>query len=261
MIKDLLKTINAVTNDKNLNAKERLLLINLVVYHNVEWGYAYPSYEDIMEILCTNKRDMARKYIKSLSDKGYIIIGKGRNNKNLYYIQKYLYFVSSKVEVQEEPKKVNIKPVDSNGKKPLENQIHVDEVVKVAEVKEDSKVIEISKYTGFNKKQSKELLKESGEDKAKVINAFDYMSKQPQDKIKDKFSYTKWEFNNIEKTINIKVQNKENNPKTRFDYFEAREYDYDNLEKKLLGWQVQEPAETEEAPSDYMTNLLKGYGK
>ena len=124
------------------------------------------------------------------------------------------------------------KPVDSNGKKPLENQVHIDEVLP----KEDSKVIEISNYTGFNKKESAELLEESGQNTAKIIKAFDFVLKQTN--VDNEFKYTKWAINN-ENKLNIGIQNPnfESGKKApKFNNFEARQYDYESLEKRLLGW-------------------------
>lgn len=226
MIKDLLKTMLEINNDTNLKPSEKVLLSSLILYHNSKMGYAYPNYEQLQIALSTNRKATVANTIKSLEKKGYITIKKAKANKNIYYINKHLFYVGdneSHIKIE--------KPVDSNGNKPLKNQIHIDEVVQ----KEDNKVIEISKYTGLNRKQSAELLKESGNDTARVIKAFEYVKKQKN--VEDKFKYMKWAINNESKCISVEMRNPyKEKTVLKFNNFESREYDYDNLERALLGW-------------------------
>lgn len=211
MIKDLLKTMTAINNDTTLTPNEKVLLSSLILYHNYSDGYAYPGYEHLMKALSTNRRAKVSDTLKLLVAKKYITIKKIQGNKSTYYIHKHLFYVEA------------AKPVDSNGNKPVKNQIHISDVV------EDSKVIEISEYTGFDKETSKRLLDASGNDKGKVIDAFNRVkSKGNSD---DLIGYTFWEIKNNK--INIKTTHVESNLK--FNNFEPRHYNYDELEKGLLG--------------------------
>ncbi|NOW08083.1 helix-turn-helix domain-containing protein [Clostridium beijerinckii] len=233
MIKDLLKTMLNINNDTNLKPSEKILLSSLILYHSHTDGYSYPNYEHLMITLSTNRKATVSDTLKALEEKKYITIKKGRGNKNLYFIHKYLFYVGEETKKKEKPtEELKELPVDSNGKKPLENQIHVDEVIQ--EDSEDKKVIQITNYTGFNKRQSKELLKDSGNDAAKIIKAFDHM--KSQNNIKDEFKYTRWAIKN-EKKIQIEFKNpyKKDREVSKFNNFEPREYDYDSLEKALLG--------------------------
>ena len=244
MIKDLLKTMLEINNDTNIKPSEKVLLSSLILYHSHSDGYSYPNYEHLQIALSTNRKATVSNTLKSLEEKQYITIKKTKGNKNLYFIHKYLFYVGDNTSHQEKPIE---KPVDSNGKKPLENQVHIDEVLP----KEDSKVIEISNYTGFNKKESAELLEESGHNTAKIIKAFDFVLKQKN--VDNEFKYTKWAINN-ENKLNIGIQNPnfESGKKAlKFNNFPPREYDYDALEKRLLGW-----ADDEEPKSlsEYMIN-------
>ena len=230
----------SINNDTYLKPSEKVLLSSLILYHSHADGYSYPNYEHLQIALSTNRKATVSNTLKSLEEKEYITIKKTKGNKNLYYINKYLFYVGDNTRHQE-------KPVDSNGKKPLENQVHIDEVL----TKEDSKVIEISNYTGFNKKESAELLEESGQNTAKIIKAFDFVLKQTN--VDNEFKYTKWVINN-ENKLNIGIQNPnfESGKKAlKFNNFEARQYDYESLEKRLLGW-----ADDEESKSlsEYMIN-------
>lgn len=240
MIKDLLKTMLSINNDTYLKPSEKVLLSSLILYHSHADGYSYPNYEHLQIALSTNRKATVSNTLKSLEEKEYITIKKTKGNKNLYYINKYLFYVGDTTSHQE-------KPVDSNGKKPLENQVHIDEVL----TKEDSKVIEISNYTGFNKKESAELLEESGQNTEKIIKAFNFVLKQTN--VDNEFKYTKWAINNENKlNIGIRNPNFESGKKAlKFNNFEGRQYDYESLEKRLLGW-----ADDEEPKSlsEYMIN-------
>lgn len=238
VIKDLLKTMLSINDDTNLKPSEKILLSSLILYHNHSMGYSYPNYEQLQITLSTKRKATVSDTLKGLEEKKYITIKKTKGNKNLYFIHKYLFYVG-----EEQKEQSTEKPVDSSGKKPLKNQIHIDEVIQ-----EDHKVIEISKYTGFNKDQSIELLKDSGNDIAKVIKAFDYTKSSKN--VKDEFYYTKWAITNHGKIeLEYKPIN-ENNTMSKFNNFEPRHYDYDSLEKKLLGWDVEGSTNL----SDYMIN-------
>lgn len=218
MIKDLLKTMTGINNDTNLKPNEKVLLSSLILYHNVKEGYAYPTYEHLLVALSTNRRAKVSDTLKSLVAKEYITIKKIRGNKSIYYIHKHLHFVNETANT----------PVDSNGNKPIENQIHVDEVISPA-------VIEIAEYTGFTKEESKQLLDEGRGDKSKAIIAFEEMKKKKG--VKNPFGYTKWAITNSKVKITTeKVESKFNN-------FEARSYDYDKLESFLTGQVEYENAE------------------
>lgn len=53
------------------------------------------------------------------------------------------------------------------------------------------------------------------------------------------YTYTVWAIKNMGKVraaASAENDNRSYAPKTKFDNFEPRQYDYDDLEKKLLGW-------------------------
>lgn len=247
MIKDLLKTMLEIDHDTNLKPSEKILLSSLILYHSHSDGYSYPNYEHLMITLSTKRKATVFDNLKALEDKKYITIKKTKGNKNLYFIHKYLFYVG-----EEKKQPPTEKPVDSNGKKPLENQIHVDEVIQ--ENREDSKVIEIKKYTGFNTDQAKELLQDSGNDTAKVIKAFDHIRLKKN--VGNEFKYTKWAIKNQTK---IEIEYKPNviedkRSVSKFNNFEPREYNYEALEKRLLGWEDQDEDQEPKSLAEYMIN-------
>lgn len=218
MTKDYLKFRNAIKKDTNLNLEESYLLETLFDYYNVQLGYAFPSYEVLMSDLKTKRRAKISKLLKSLEKKGYISITK-QGKKNTYKLLKYLFLSKTKAKAKQKQHA----PVDSNGNVPLDGQVDVEEFLNT---KEQQDVMEL---TGFNSKQSSELLKAAGNKIDKIAKAFEYA----KSKGKAVFRYVKWCISNLE--LIIKKSNKEIDA-YKFNNFEPREYDYDDLEWKLLGW-------------------------
>lgn len=224
MTKDYLKFRNAIKKDTNLNLEEAYLLEVLFDYYNTSCGYAFPPYEVLMQDLKTKRRAKISKLLKSLEKKGYISIKK-KGKKNTYYILKYLFLNKSKSKTT---KQKHDAPVDSNGNIPVEGQMHVEEIINTKEHEE------VAAITGFNKKQSDELLKASDNQIEKIVQAFEYSKKQG----KAVFAYVRWCLKNLDVSKFIKQEtNKEEvyDPK-KFNNFEPRTYDYENLEWGLLGW-------------------------
>lgn len=93
MIKDIFKSLNSIHRDSNLTLEEKHLLTILIKYHNVEEGYSYTTYENLLEECFTNRRSKISKIIKGLKAKGYIEVVKVKGNKSHYYIKKHLFFL------------------------------------------------------------------------------------------------------------------------------------------------------------------------
>lgn len=212
MTKYYLKFRNAIKKDENLSLEEGYMLELIYDYYNVSVGYAYPSYEILMSDLKTKRKAKVSKLLKSLVKKGYIQITKV-GKKNTYKLLKYLFLSQ---------------PVDSNGKPPIDGQVHYTEVTG-----DETKVIDV---TGFTKKQAKSLLQNAKDRVDKVLQAFSYANEKGADNL---YGYTLWAINNISKVKKYfnPVEGENWSPKTKFDNFEPREYDWDSLENKLLGWE------------------------
>lgn len=140
-------------------------------------------------------------------------------------------------------------PIDSNGEIPLEGQVSFFDVVEEVkqevkevtpeEVKEDSKVKKVLKsFTDLKlSKKEKEIISQT--DEGVLDHAIDSITVE---KINGTYFL---------EAINRAKRNMKNlvdgiNP-FKFNNFKAREYDWDSLEAKLLGWDnVEEPKETRE---------------
>ncbi len=238
MAKDFIKFLNAIENDTNLSLEEDRMLTILFKYYNASVGYAYPGYDVLMAALKTKRKAKVSKLLKSLVSKGYILINKV-GKKNTYKLLKYLFIHSSKKEeVVNETENVALGEPDVNA--PLDFS------------EEENKVIEL----GFTQKQAKSLLKVAKDKVDRILQAFNYATEKGADNL---YSYTIWAINNINKVTNSfkSVENCWTQKKTKFDNFEARNYDYDSLERRLLGWDSYSP-DQEDDEEEISTFNLKG---
>lgn len=97
-IKNLLKSTTAIMESKLLNLKEKFFTLYLVKQYNPKYGYAFPTYENIMTACSIGRRATVSALIKSLIAKKIIEVVKTVGNKSLYFIKKFLYFVEPKNE-------------------------------------------------------------------------------------------------------------------------------------------------------------------
>jgi len=223
VIKDYLKFRNSIKKDTNLDLEECYMLEVLFDYYNTKSGYAFPSYETLMSDLKTCRKAKISKILKSLVKKGYIEIKK-IGKKNTYKLLKYLFLSNNK------------KPVDSDGKPPMDGQVHFTEVA-ADEPDQTGAENEVMKITGFTQKQAGKILKAAKEKVEEIKEAFDYAVTQGADNL---YTYTVWAIKNISKVRaaapSAASDDRTYKPKTKFDNFEPRQYDYEDLEKRLLGW-------------------------
>lgn len=246
MVKDLLKSLNSIHNDNKLSLEEKFLLTILIKYHNHKLNYAYPSYEVLMAECSTNRKAKISKIVKSLSEKEYITIKKSQGNKNLYFINKHLYYIAKDESTDSKEQKQSIKidtkkapkvGVDSNGNEPLPNQVTIEEALKEAESKESTLEEEIAKETSTPIEEVKEAVEYAKDNNARDIKA--YVKKCLENN---------WHKSKITKSNGI-------NP-FKFNNFEPREYDYESLEAQLLGHEEAEISITDDMPIgiDWMLN-------
>lgn len=206
--KDFIKFRKFIRSN-NLSIKEQYLLEYLFEFHNVKYGYSFPKFEDMLAAFNTTCRNTISNIIKHLEELNLLKVNRSFKN-NRYYIIGVEEFLNGLPK-----KKVN---VDSNGEKPLEGQISVEEFI----TEDEKKVMD---HTKFGMKQVRKLLLAAKNKVNKVIDAFEYAKEMNPN---NKFAYTLWSIKNGKK--------KEDHKKLRFNNFESREYDYKDLEWKLLGW-------------------------
>lgn len=219
---------------KDLCVNEQYLLELLFEFHNHSFGYAYPDLKTLMKAFNTTSKNRVISTIKKLEKKGLITIVRKFKENNRYFIANINEFIV--IENKKTPVKVH---VDSNGDLPLEGQIDIEEVLKENESQSDKVKLILDKFKGIilSKKQ-KEVIDNT--EKGILENAIASITV-------DKINAT-YLLGAIERAKTKSKYLVDGINPFKFNNFKAREYDYDSLEKKLLGWDKQEEVIEEELP-------------
>ena len=219
---------------KDLCVNEQYLLELLFEFHNHSFGYAYPDLKTLMKAFNTTSKNRVIYTIKKLEKKGLITVVRKFKENNRYFIANINEFIVT--ENKKTPVKVH---VDSNGDLPLEGQIDIEEVLKENEGQSDKIKLILDKFKGIilSKKQ-KEVIDNT--EKGILENAIASITV-------DKINAT-YLLGAIERAKTKSKYLVDGINPFKFNNFKAREYDYDSLEKKLLGWDKQEEVIEEELP-------------
>lgn len=219
---------------KDLCINEQYLLELLFEFHNHSFGYAYPDLKTLMKAFNTTSKNRVIYTIKKLEKKGLITVVRKFKENNRYFIANINEFIV--IENKKTPVKVH---VDSNGDLPLEGQIDIEEVLKENESQSDKIKLILDKFKGIilSKKQ-KEVIDNT--EKGILENAIASITV-------DKINAT-YLLGAIERAKTKSKYLVDGINPFKFNNFKAREYDYDSLEKKLLGWDKQEEVIEEELP-------------
>lgn len=219
---------------KDLCVNEQYLLELLFEFHNHSFGYAYPDLKTLMKAFNTTSKNRIIYTIKKLEKKGLITVVRKFKENNRYFIANINEFIV--IENKKTPVKVH---VDSNGDLPLEGQIDIEEVLKENESQSDKIKLILDKFKGIilSKKQ-KEVIDNT--EKGILENAIASITV-------DKINAT-YLLGAIERAKTKSKYLVDGINPFKFNNFKAREYDYDSLEKKLLGWDKQEEVIEEELP-------------
>lgn len=203
--------------DKKITSNEFRIYAYLLSLYNNEEKCSFPSIETIASELNISLSTVKRS-IKKLTELGYMKIEKKKSDRGFYNIYK-----NFKNLITGNKKRQKKKHVDSNGAEPIEGQIDIDEALHNKEEVENIKVV-----TGLNEKKILKLLSLApGE---KILEIYEYSKSR---RVFNLYGFIK---KAITEGWNIKsISNDCINPFS-FNNFEARQYDYDELERKLLGW-------------------------
>lgn len=199
-MKDYMKFNNFILAEENLTLEEGYMLQVLFQYHNIEEGYAYPTYKALMKACKTNRQAKISKILKSLVTKGYIRIEKCKNNR--YYIVGIERYIEGNAPVQAEKEVSTVEGLSASQERTL---------MKLAKTKE--KLMQMVKYA---------------KDKAK--NLFAYVYRLLKDNVV---------LGAKDASANPHYNSTTPRGYSSFNNFEGRNYsqeDYDSLERKLLGW-------------------------
>lgn len=232
-----LKLPYALITDKNITSNEFRIYSYLMSKYNESKKRAFPSFDQISKQLNISKMTV-NKSIKKLSNLGYMTISKKTGitgNYNEYSNFKFLVPNKNTVSKREPSKDNNLKPVDSNGNAPLENQIHVKEII---EESEPNNMDLIKNEFGAIKATQKERQVINQETTEIVLQAIREVKEQGITVTSLKYLINKIKFmknNENVKKSNVSEVTPKNCNNLKFNNFEPRQYDYDLLEKIALG--------------------------
>ena len=194
-----MKFNNFILSDENLTLEEGYMLQVIFQFHNIECGYAYPTYTTLMKACKTNRQAKISKILKSLVAKGYITVEKHGNNR--YYIVGVEKYVEGNTPVQEKETST-VEGLSASQERTL---------MKLAGTKE--KLMQMVNYA-----------------RGRAKNLFAYVYRLLKDNVVLGVKDT---------STNPHYNSATPKGYSSFNNFEGRNYtqeDYDELEKQLLGW-------------------------
>lgn len=196
----------------SLSINEQYLLELFFEYHNCEYGYCFLKFDDILKAFNTTSKNRISATIKSLETKGLVVVNRNHKN-NRYSIVNVNDYIKGEKQVEKVYKDEIIEP--------LEGDIKID---KISSSIEDKRVQAVNnKITTGN--ASKQLIDIVTQRPIHEVN-------EVLNNIDNKFVTSRF----LENAFAIKSINDSTCRKLRFNNYKQREYDYDDLEKKLLGW-------------------------
>lgn len=217
MKKDYLAFNRFILTQENLTLEEGYMMNVLFQCHNIEEGYAYPPYKTLMKYCKTNRQAKVSKILKSLADKGYIVIEKHGNNR--YFIVGINQFIQGSIN------DIGLDETDNNNNQNNNISNNNNSEFEGLTLSQENTLMKLAK----TKEKLKEIIDYS-KDKAK--NLFAYCYRLLKDNIQVNTSYN----NNYSYANNTYNNNLTPKGYSSFNNFKAREYDYEALERKLLGW-------------------------
>ena len=246
--KGFTKISNSVLFDLNLSANAFMIystLVNLSTRKNFIIKRDY-----VKHLVAMGEKSFAKAW-KQLKDLGLLLMKRTREGKKW----NYEFSLSEKTSIEnknkKDGKKKNDAPIDSNGEKPLDGQVHVDELLdsatpelqanKVTPV--DLKEIElISNETGLEKEKAEQLLKIA--EPKKILEVYEYAKSRAKNLYSFMFKAIKDNWN-IQSVVSPVYENIEagrgnyiSNNKKRFTkkFSEEEIRKAEELENDLLGW-------------------------
>ncbi|MCI1478241.1 MAG: helix-turn-helix domain-containing protein [Clostridium beijerinckii] len=201
---------------RDLKVNEQYLLELFFEYHNTQYNYCFLKFEQIMQAFNTTSKNRISSTIKKLEKKGLIRVDRNYTN-NRYYIIGIENFINQ----------VNTKPKDSDGKPPINGQVHFTELTP-----EEKEVINVINFT---QNQAKSLLQLCNNKVDKLISVIRYAIKNGASNV---YGYVKAL---LLRNVNVDDKVVEHKKKSIpfINNCSSREYTnewYLDVESRLLGW-------------------------
>ena len=243
---------NLIT-DTRITSNEFRIYAYLLSLYNDNKKCSYPSLETIANKLNISLTTV-KKSIKRLAELGYMKIEKKKTDRGFFNTYtSFKNMIKNKINKKSSKKAKDnkTKPVDSNGEKPLDGQVHVDELLYSAasELQDnevtsvDLKEIElISNETGLEKEKAEQLLKIA--EPKKILEVYEYAKSRAKNLYSFMFKAIKdnWNIQSVVSPVyeNIETErgNYTSNNSKRFkrQVTEEEIRKAEELENALLGW-------------------------
>ena len=246
--KGFTKISNSVLFDLNLSANAFMIystLVNLSTRKNFIIKRDY-----VKHLVAMGEKSFAKAW-KQLKDLGLLLMKRTREGKKWNYEFSLSEKTSIKNKNKKDGKKKNDAPIDSDGEKPLDGQVHADELLDSAtpELQDnevtsvDPKEVElISNETGLEKENAEQLLKIA--EPKKILEVYEYAKSRAKNLYSFMFKAIKDNWN-IQSVVSPVYENIEagrgnyiSNNKKRFTkkFSEEEIRKAEELENALLGW-------------------------
>lgn len=214
--KDFLKFKQFLRN-KKLKPVQKVIMEYLFELHNCKFGYAFPSMKDLVMEVNASCNNTVISAIRKLKKMGLLKVNR-KNKNNRYYIEDIENFlVGIKKNTFAEKEFSDKKTVCSFN----EDNINLDDENHDCEIDEIMLENKIARDMNCSLEEAVNALKYAKERKAKSLIAYAKSSiKNGWHKIQNSYSST--------------MSN--TNKKVGFANFTQRVYDYEKLERQLLGW-------------------------
>ena len=242
---------NLIT-DTRITSNEFRIYAYLLSLYNDNKKCSYPSLETIANKLNISLTTV-KKSIKRLAELGYMKIEKKKTDRGFFNTYTSFKNMIKKINKKSSKKAKDNKttPVDSNGEKPLDGQVHVDELLDSAtpELQANKvtpvypKEVElISNETGLEKERAEQLLKIA--EPKKILEVYEYAKSRAKNLYSFMFKAIKDNWN-IQSVVSPVYENIEagrgnyiSNNKKRFTnkFSEEEIRKAEELENDLLGW-------------------------
>ena len=246
--KGFTKISNSVLFDLNLSANAFMIystLVNLSTRKNFIIKRDY-----VKHLVAMGEKSFAKAW-KQLKDLGLLLMKRTREGKKWNYEFSLSEKTSIKNKNKKDGKKKNDAPIDSNGEKPLDGQVHVDELLYSAasELQDnevtsvDLKEIElISNETGLEKEKAEQLLKIA--EPKKILEVYEYAKSRAKNLYSFMFKAIKdnWNIQSVVSPVYENIEtgrgNYTSNNSKRFkrQVTEEEIRKAEELENALLGW-------------------------
>lgn len=240
-IKGFTKAENSILFNSKLTNNSKLIYLQIKYYSTI------PNFK-LSKVVILKDSGLSvntfNKVIKELKEAGLVKQVTERNGKsNFYYYTLVNKTEETKVETKEtKPKKKADKLLVDDNNKVLDGQIHIYELLEEEiEVKDESEKTEQKEWSDYRELKTEEVLIErTGEPIERVIHAMKYAFNRGA---KELYSYAlrtiqnDWDNYYTKQSVQKHYQIKK---KVREANFTQRDYDFDSLESKLLGWDNKE---------------------